>query len=100
DPEGRRHGAAIPNGVLQVQVGGGPQLWICVRDGALTAHKGRHPEPRAVLGFRDLKAAHAMLSGSTDTYTSVGLGEMEIRGFVPMIEHLNPVLNLVSRYLV
>lgn len=99
DTEGRRHAASIPDGVLQLEIGGGPEVWIYVHDGKLTPHKGRHPEPRAYLSFCDLQAAHDMLNGKVNTFTSVGLGAMEIRGFIPMIEHLNPILDLVSRYL-
>ncbi len=99
DIEGKMHASGIPNGVLQLEIGNGPELWIEVENGFLTPHRGRHNDPRAFLSFRDLQAAHEMLNAKIDTFTSLGLGHMEIRGFVPMIEHLNPILDLVGRYL-
>lgn len=99
DPVGKACAAAIPDGVIQVAIENGPGIQLHAQGGILTAQRGRHENPRAVLSFRDTAAAHAVLNGKADTFTSLALGDMEMKGFIPMIEHMNPILDMVAFYL-
>ncbi|MBU0936427.1 MAG: hypothetical protein KKI09_16340 [Spirochaetes bacterium] len=99
DPQGRRSAARIPDGVLQVSVAGSVGVRIVARGGQLSATKGYDPDPRALLHFASLQAAADIFSGKLDTYTALATGDLEMRGYIPMIDNINPVLDLVAEYL-
>jgi len=99
DPVGRACARAIPDGTIQIGINGGPGIQIHAQGGTLRAERGYAAKPRAILSFRDLTSAHAVLNGCADTFTALALGDMEMRGFIPMIEHMNPILEMVSLYL-
>ncbi len=99
DPVGISCARAIPDGTIQVAIDGGPGIQIHAKAGHLTAERGYADRPRAVLSFKDISSAHAVLNGTADTFTALALGNMEMRGFIPMIEHMNPILEMVSLYL-
>lgn len=99
DDRGKSSAAHIPDGVILLEIKDELSLHIRVESGRLTTLKGSHDDPRAILSFKDLETAHAILNGSLDTYTAIAMGDMEMRGFIPMIEHLNPILSLVGTYL-
>ncbi|MBI9106518.1 MAG: hypothetical protein JEZ04_07200 [Spirochaetales bacterium] len=99
DRMGRLSSAAMPDGILQVQIEDGIGIFINVEKGRLTCNKGIHDKPRAILSFRNLDAAHRVLNGKLDTYTGLGNGEMSMRGFIPMLDNMNPILDLVPVYL-
>lgn len=99
DNVGRQCAALIPDGKIQVSVQDGPGICLHVAKSRLSAAKTRVDEPRAVLGFDGMDTAHGILNGTEDTFTCIALGKMEMKGFIPMIEHMNPILDLVSVYL-
>lgn len=99
DTKGKLSAAHMPDGVLQVQVQGGIGVQVTVQGGHITTTKGVHPDPRAILGFKDLEAAHMVLNGQLDTFTGLGNGQMSMRGFIPMLDNMNPLLDLVPTYL-
>jgi len=90
---------AIPDGVIQLEVINDIGLYLTCAGGHLTTSVGRHQSPRCVLWFADLQALNDLLTGRVHTYDLVALGSMGMRGFVPMIDHLNPILGLIAGYL-
>lgn len=99
DNKGRLSAHHMPDGVLQVMVEEGIGVQIHVQKGTLTCVKGHHKDPRAILAFKNLKSAHKVLNGMLDTFTGLGNGEMSMRGFIPMLDNMNPLLDLVPAYL-
>lgn len=99
DPMGKLSAVRMPNGILQVQVDGGIGVYLTVNDGKITATKGYASEPRAILSFATLEDAHRVLNGETDTFTALGSGRMGMKGFIPMLDNMNPLLDLVPTYL-
>lgn len=89
----------MPDGLLQVRVEGGIGIQISVKGGKLSCKKGHHDDPRAILSFNDLETAHKILNGQLDTYSGLGNGSMGMRGFIPMLDNMNPLLDLVPLYL-
>ncbi len=99
DSTGKQCSAHIPDGLIQIDVEDGPGIHLSSRKGKLTAGRGKKEDPRAVLGFDGLQTAHNILNGKEDTFTCIALGKMKMKGFIPMIEHMNPILDLVPLYL-
>lgn len=99
DLKGIQNAKLISNGVIQVSIGSDLAVSITIKNGKLSATKGFADKPNARLDFTNLEITHGILSGKKDTYVALALGEISMKGFVPMIEHMNPILDLVSKYL-
>jgi len=99
DRKGQISAHHMPDGVLQVKVEDGLGVQVHVKDGYLSCVKGHHSDPRAILSFKNLKAAHEVLNGRLDTFTGLGNGEMAMRGFIPMLDNMNPLLDMIPLYL-
>ncbi len=99
DPRGIACASTIPDGDIQISIKGGIQLYISVSNGIMMTTKGCCANPYSVLEFTSLEVTHAILNGKRDTYTAIALGEMEMRGFIPQVEHMNPILGMVGNYL-
>ena len=99
DPEVKDSARAIPDGVLQVEVPDRFALHLEAHAGRLTTYAGAHPHPRCVLWFRDPTSLAEVLHGTLHTYAGIGEGRLGMRGFIPMIDNLNPILGRIGRYL-
>ena len=92
-----------PPGTLELRVPSlnliGHLRWA---DGRLTSGFGPLPDratPDAVLTFVDLPTADDALLGRLDPNAAVGLGRVEIRGLVPLIDGLSVVMDRVEGYI-
>lgn len=99
DPKGILNAKHIPDGIIQASIGDKTGLYITAKNGRLTAHKGFAEKSNARLVFKDIEAAQGILSGKTDTYVALATGDLLMKGFIPMVEYMNPILELVSGYL-
>ncbi len=99
DPELRITSPYLPNGTLGINVIGGPSSHITVRNGKFYPGKGAAHKPNATLEICDLKTAWAMIQGELDLFAAVGLGDIKMRGFIPLIDGINPLMDRLSFYL-
>jgi len=100
DRIGKLNASRIPDGDINVIVqNGGPALHIKARKGHLEAHKGACTAPRAVMSFKNLETANAMLNGKVDAYTCIATGDVELKGYIPMLDSMNKLLSQVPEYL-
>lgn len=99
DAEGHQTAKYIPDGVLQLEVKDDIGLYMTCTGGHLKTDVGHFENPRCVLWFNDIRALNDLLTGRVHTFDAVALGNMGMRGFVPMIDYLNPVLGRIPAYL-
>lgn len=99
DPELRTIAPHLPNGTLAIDVKDGPSAHVTIRNGRFYPSKGPAQKPNAILEICDIKTAWAMIQGEIDIFSSVGLGDIKIRGFVPLLDGINPLLDKLSYYL-
>lgn len=100
DRIGKLNAHRIPNGIIAVSVlNGGPSISIIVKDGRLEVKKGAAAKPRAVMSFDCLSTANGVLNGKLDSYTCIGDGRLEIKGYIPMVDNMNKLLAQVPSYL-
>jgi len=99
DDKGKANAHHIPDGIIQVAIKDSVGIQLTANGGILVAKKGYADDPRAVLSFSSLEAAHQILNGKLDTFTAIAVGDMEMKGFIPMIEHMSPILDTVGKYL-
>lgn len=89
----------IPDGTIQFTVCSDIGLYVEVQDSRLRTVVGEHENPRCVLWFAELETLDSLLHGVLDTYRAIGSGTMGMRGFVPMVEQINPLFGRIPEYL-
>ncbi len=99
DEMGKVCGKAMPDGDLQVYIENGIGVYLNVKDGYFETRKGYSETPRAFFSFKDIETAHKLLNGQLDAFTGIGNGDLAMRGFIPMIENMNPLLDIIPEYL-
>ena len=100
DRIGKMNASRIPDGDINVSVqNGGPSLHLTARNGHLEALKGSSMTPRAIMSFVSLEVANAMLNGKVDAYTCIASGDVQMKGFIPMLDSMNKLLSQVPEYL-
>jgi hypothetical protein len=74
--------------------------WAEWADGRLTSGSGAAPRPPdVVITFCDRDTTDAALLGSLDPNAAVGLGQVDVRGLVPLADGLSLVMDRVETYL-
>lgn len=89
----------LPQGIVEIRVKNGPAVHLEVINGIFNPFKGRTAEPSAYLEFSDLESAWSMLQGKMDQFAAIGGKKMIMRGLIPLIEGINPILDRLSLYL-
>ncbi len=99
DPEMSPVVSHLPDGVLEIRVTGGPSAHIGVKEGQFFPGRGPAEKPNAVLEISDLNTAWAMLQGTLDLYAAVGSEKIKLRGNLPLLDGINPLLDRLALYL-
>lgn len=90
-----------PAGLLQIQVlPEGPNVWIQFDGkGGAVGGRGKTGNPSATLTFRDCNIASALFNGKLDEFGAVAMGDVKLRGLVPVIDNTNLILDRIPVYL-
>ncbi len=98
DSLGKINAKRVPDGIINILAKDGPGLQLIVKEGHITAKQGVIDNPRAVMEFSDLKTVNNILNGKSDIYTAIGENKFGLRGFIPMLDNLNKLLDQVPAY--
>jgi len=95
DPWTAPKAAAMPSGMVQVRIENSSiGAWLECRGGTWRAGRGEAPaEVNARLAFADVETAFGLLTGSVAALSALGRGRVSIRGRLPMIQVLFPLLD-------
>ena len=103
DPVSRHSLSHTPGGTAQIRL---PALdlsgWVRWQAGNLTAGAGDLPGgsgPDVIITFTDRSTADAALLGRLDANAAVGLGDVTVRGLVPLADGLGVVMDRVEGFL-
>lgn len=100
EPESMHLASHMGEGVLQIEVQpDGPFVALTAANGSISAAKRRAERPRSVMTFRSLEVASDLLCGRTDSFTTVARGDVTIRGYIPLADNANMIMDRVRRYL-
>ncbi|MEG1646184.1 MAG: hypothetical protein RRY78_00315 [Clostridia bacterium] len=99
DHFGKISAKRIRDGVIQLEIGENIAAHLVVRGNKMKAFYTRHSNPDAIMKFRNLDIARGLFEGTKDAMSCVALGDIEMRGFIPMIDNLNKILARVGLYL-
>ena len=99
DPEVRPIALDLPDGTVEMRVDNGPAAHLTVKGGKFEPRRGPAEKPNAILEFADLHTAWDTFQGNLDTFAAVGGGKMKLRGFIPLLEGINPLMDRLAYYL-
>lgn len=100
EPTSREIAASTPNGAIQIGVlPEGPYAHLVFERGAVTAAKGAAEHPSATMSFRNMEVANNLLGGRLDAFQAVALGDVQLRGLLPIIDNAGLILDRVGMYL-
>ena len=99
DEIGKVSASKIPDGTISMEIGGGPCAEIVVEGGHMTTYNRKAENPRAYMIFRDMDVARGLFEGTVESMSAIATGEIQMKGFIPMIDNLNKLLARVAMYL-
>lgn len=100
EPESRGLGAHMGQGVLLIEVlPEGPYAALSVENGTVSVTKERAERPRSKMSFKNLQVANDLLHGRVDSFSAVVRGDILLRGYMPLLDNANLILDRVRLYL-
>lgn len=99
DEIGQISANAMADGEISVEIKDDSYATILVKDHKLTCIRKKAENPRAFMVFGSIDIIKGLIDNELDAMTCICNGGLELKGYVPMLEQLNKVLNLVPKYL-
>ncbi|HEY0260026.1 MAG TPA: hypothetical protein VGC18_09275 [Lacisediminihabitans sp.] len=99
DRSGRFSSGLIPDGNVDLEVGESLRYQLRVREHRMTFESQPTQPPRAALRFQSLAVAGGILSGELSAMACICDGSLSMRGFIPMVDNVNRILDRVGHYL-
>jgi hypothetical protein len=100
DPVGKACAPAIRDGAILLKVlPDGPAAHLRSFNGSLEPGKGDVERPMASLLMNGFQVANDFLNGKTDIFSAVVTGDVMIRGQIPMLDNVSPILDRITHYL-
>lgn len=99
DRSGRFSAQQMPDGDIDLEVGDLLRYRIRVRDHRLGLARPTLAAPRAVFAFADLDTLGGVLSGRDSALACVASGRLAMRGYIPLVDNINRILDRVGHYL-
>ncbi|MGV9859716.1 hypothetical protein ACWDTD_13840 [Gordonia sp. NPDC003425] len=99
DESGRFSAAHMADGTLDIEVGDAIRYRVEINDHRLRLDDDLTAPPRAALRFADLDVAGGILTGRESALACLCDGRIAMRGFIPLVDNTNRILDRVSSYL-
>lgn len=99
DRSGRFSAQQMPDGDIDLEVGDLLRYRIRVRGHRLGLARPTSDAPRAVFAFADLDTLGGVLSGRDSALACVASGRLAMRGYIPLVDNTNRILDRVGHYL-
>jgi len=89
----------MPDGEISFAISDGPAATLRVKGGRLLAYKRRSENPRASMQFASMALARDLFDGNVNALYCIGVGAIEMKGMISMLDNLNRLLDRVALYL-
>lgn len=99
DAIGKFSAEHMVDGEISFGIENGPSATIRVKDHRLLAIKRASEAPRASMKFASMKLARDLFDGKVNAVACIGLGAIEMKGMISMLDNLNRILDRVAVYL-
>ena len=94
--------SGIPDGIISIQAENDSKLEARIEKtgGSFTVQtRSDGRKPNAVLIFKDAETAYKLFTGKINAVVALGTSDVRIRGRIPMIQGLFPILDRLSYYM-
>jgi putative sterol carrier protein len=99
DEKARYTASHLPDGSLQMSVlPDGPHVYLEISNHKIKAGKGSLGVPSAMMLMKNAKMANDFLNGKSDPFTAIAMGDVMIKGQIPILDGINLILDRVIHY--
>ncbi|MDR2266235.1 MAG: hypothetical protein LBE09_01435 [Christensenellaceae bacterium] len=91
--------ARIHDGEISVEIKDVAAATVIASGGKLKCALKKSENPRAFMIFDNLDIAGKLIRGEVDAMSCLSSGLLVMKGFIPMLDDLNKILNIVPKYL-
>ena len=99
DPIATYSRANLPEGEIRMEITDRAYATIAVQNGVMRTVDGRAGNPRSFMVFSDYDVARGLFEGTLNSFAALASGGLSMKGYIPMIDNLNRILNRVAEYL-
>lgn len=99
DKIGRASASYMTDGIVKIEIGGGPTAYIQVRNHKLCLVKNELDSFTSYMSFENIRTARELFDGKVNAVVCVGLGKVRVGGMISQVDNLNRILDRVSAYL-
>ncbi len=89
----------LPDGVISMEITDCAYAKVSVTNGVMQTEDGRADSPRSYMVFADYDTARGLFDGTLNSFAALASGKLAMKGYIPMIDNLNRILNRVAAYL-
>lgn len=99
EPRGKIAMQKMVDGDISLEIPGEAYSTVTKKDGKLSYKREKCADPRAIMSFKTIDVAKGVIDGKLDAMTCIGMGDIEMKGMIMMLDNLNRILNIVPTYL-
>lgn len=99
DEVGRASASYMTDGIVKLEIGGGPSSYIHIKEHHLSVVKNEVDSFTSYMRFADMHTARDLFDGKVNAVVCVGLGNVRVGGMISQVDNLNRILDRVSAYL-
>lgn len=99
DKIGRSSASYMTDGVVKLEIGGGPVAYIQVKNHTLSIVKNELDSYSSYMRFENMHTARELFDGRVNAVVCVGLGKVRVGGMISQVDNLNRIMDRVSAYL-
>lgn len=99
DELGKMSAKSIPDGDISIEIPNECYCTVRAKGGMLEYIPEKSSNPRSKMVFDTLETAKSVIDGELDAMSCIATGKISMSGFIPMLQNLNNILNLVPKYL-
>ncbi|MDR0696902.1 MAG: hypothetical protein LBF68_05115 [Christensenellaceae bacterium] len=96
---GKLAGERMHDGEISIEIKDVAAATIIKADGKLSCKLAKAENPRAFMIFDSLDTASKLINSEIDAMSCLASGQLTMKGFIPMLDDLNKILNIVPKYL-
>lgn len=99
DPIATYSAKNLPDGVISMEITDKTYASITAKDHVLHTENRRAENPRSYMIFSTYDVARGLFDGTLNSFAALASGGLSMKGYIPMIDNLNRILNRVAEYL-
>jgi putative sterol carrier protein len=96
--DGQKLASKMPDGIAQFEIKGEPSVYVEKRQANFRGAKGRPSDFSMFMSFADYDIAYNMFTGKLDFMAAIPMGDITLKGSLPMADQISQLMLKVGEY--